>query len=73
MSNPDHDEGGSAFPVPETEFHAYIPGMTLRDYFAGEALAKTVRDEGLYTPEQLARHCYAIADAMIDARKVFNG
>jgi hypothetical protein len=36
------DEGGQAFPVPSTEDHHYIPGMTLRDYFAGQALAAAI-------------------------------
>jgi len=42
------------------------PGMTLRDYFAGQAL---VLDFGSgVTPAEQARHAYNVADAMLAAR-----
>lgn len=47
------------------------PGMTLRDYFAGQELAKTPGAYLLDEPiayERLARHCYRMADAMLTAR-----
>ena len=31
--------GGQAFPTPETDSEHRVPGMTLRDYFAGANLA----------------------------------
>lgn len=52
-------------------------GMTLRDYFAGQALAGNL-EQGLeieaisrwwHNPEKLASRAYEIADAMIEARK----
>jgi hypothetical protein len=48
-----------------------VGGMTLRDYFAGQALASinlgiSVTD-AYYS--QTAKHCYALADAMLKARE----
>ena len=48
------------------------PGMTLRDYFAGQELAKTAGTYLLDEPlayQRLATHCYRMADAMLKARK----
>lgn len=74
MSNPDRDEGGSAFPVPETENHYYIQGMTLRDYFAGQALTGLcAASEKVEDLDHVAVLAYGIADDMMDARKVTNG
>lgn len=39
--------------------------MTLRDYFAGQALAMSVPD----SPKQLAQWCYDVAAAMLEERK----
>jgi len=60
--------GGPAFPRGEIQS---APGMTLRDYFAGQALASInlgigVTDE-FYS--RTAKHCYALADAMLKARE----
>jgi hypothetical protein len=47
-------------------------GMTLRDYFAGQALASVNLGIGV-TDEfhrRTANHCYALADAMLKAREV---
>jgi len=65
--------GGCTFPVkigPEEE-----PGLTKRDWFAGQALqgqpAPTVAMMGEQgyreSLEELAQHCHAIADAMLKA------
>lgn len=60
------DDGGPASPqINETS------GMTLREYFAGQALAglladPTVRGEGLQ--KKVARLSFEIADAMLAAR-----
>ena len=84
MKTPSND-GGAAFPV------MYVSeGMTLRDYFAGQALAQLIKREvrkifedgrkmdcfGLDdSPEvpwhtsHIASESYAIADAMLAARK----
>lgn len=44
--------------------------MTLRDYFAAKAMLMSFGPEGsTATKEQMAGECYAMADAMIEARK----
>ncbi|NTG07198.1 hypothetical protein [Rhizobium rhizogenes] len=46
------------------------PGMSLRDWFAGQALAESTRgiwDSHKY--DDVAKRAYGIADAMIAARK----
>ena len=44
-------------------------GMTLRDWFAGQALAG-LAFMGTHQPyESDAKHCYEMADAMLKARK----
>ena len=49
-------------------------GMTLRDYFAGQALAMLASENGseggagFYDPKTAAGRSYAIADAMLAAR-----
>jgi hypothetical protein len=77
------NDGGPAFPRTEI---VSIGGMSLRDYFAGQALAGSLASQ---TPEShwsfaalpeettndnakngIARLCYDIADAMIKAREV---
>lgn len=73
------NDGGKAFPVPgitlpDGSVAMGTSGMTLRDYFAGQALSgvlssgdldlKKVADE----PEKLACITYAVSDAMIKAR-----
>jgi len=69
--------GGSAFPVAGyQEINGYVlptTGMTLRDYFAGQALAGAMAsskvwktdEENIDTPERYAVLAYNIADAMI--------
>lgn len=72
-----HNDGGMAFPVPNDADVNGNPGMTLRDWFAGTVAAtyagKTdyVNQSGmarLWTPSQVAKTAYAIADAMIAER-----
>lgn len=65
------DDSGPAFPNPGTS----ATGMTLRDYFAGQALAGVWagRESDFVkisapTTTDVAVACYAIADAMIQAR-----
>ena len=73
--------GGPAFPLPdpfvmapgnETEMRQVAVGMTLRDYFAAQALATSVAyatvDIDTWAPSDFAAHAYAIADAMLKAR-----
>lgn len=77
----DTNDGGPAFPLGDT----YVqlpgeaigrsrghPGMTLRDWFAGQALCGSIAfpipgNEKI--PENAARFAYAYADAMLAARK----
>ena len=58
------NEGGQAFPQLNST------GMTLRDWFAGQALAGNLEillDTA--TDESIARMAYNLADRMIEARK----
>jgi len=72
MSAPTND-GGPAFPMTGEECHNLRysqPGMTLRDYFAGQALAGALADPTCdLAPIELAKIAYREADAMLAARK----
>jgi hypothetical protein len=69
--------GGPAFPV-ETVYHHNgqieygTPGMTLRDWFAGQALNGWLStfgpDDPLASAKEVAIFAYGVADAMIAAR-----
>lgn len=69
------NDGGPVFPIPKEDWL----GMTLRDWFAGQALAmlgdpkvgNPVCDpeENRNIDRRLAEACYGIADAMIEARR----
>jgi hypothetical protein len=67
-------DGGPAFPVPnyvarDGHTHESRPaGMSLRDYFAGQALAGNMA-RSLYETASVARHSYELADAMLKARE----
>lgn len=77
------DDGGPAFPTePNTQPGFYLHhGMSLRDYFAGQALPAVivVTSEGNHRPimrdgertiaPAIARDAYEMADAMLAARK----
>lgn len=66
MSTEPIDDGGSAFPLPEDELHCVSPGMSLRDWFAGQALAgKPNFDQDF---QRDAIYCYLMADAMLAER-----
>lgn len=70
------NDGGPAFPVPSvswTERDARcvalgFPGMTLRDYFAGQALAGMPWSCEISRKDQ-AKQCFQIADSMLAARE----
>lgn len=69
MSEEAKDEGGPAFPVPETDQNYYQSGMTLRDYFAAAALTGLHAGcEGAFSAAHMAEMAYAQADAMITER-----
>jgi len=73
--------GGPAFPRPighhptaGCEYNAAQNGMTLRDWFAGQALAGYMANPNLVYGDSVARQrvakvCYGLADAMLEARK----
>jgi hypothetical protein len=61
------DTGGLAFPSAYGTTNGN-DGLTMRDYFAGQALASFDWAHRETTYEQDARQCYQLADAMIKAR-----
>jgi hypothetical protein len=76
-------DGGPAFPVSWDMDGATVamPGMTLRDWFAGQALAGWLASSPgnerhpVVTGQDdvVAGHAYAMADAMLAAREVSDG
>jgi hypothetical protein len=69
-----HNDEGPAFPrlLPDgMGGYSIAPGMSLRDYFAGQALAglcQGARGSG-YNKAELSRYAFAAADAMLAARE----
>jgi hypothetical protein len=58
-----------AYPI---TYQSYCPytGMTLRDYFASKVMPQSFKDACRPSEKAgAAVRCYAIADAMIEARK----
>lgn len=68
------DEGGNAFPACEKADQNGTMGMTLRDYFAGQALTSiaSMHHGTAFDPNGCATSAYEIADAMIKAREASN-
>lgn len=67
------DDGGPAFPVTREHYDDSEPGMSLRDWFAGMAVAGALNSQAAevrlrLVPESLAREAYALADALIAER-----
>ena len=56
---------------PTTGLTTISDGMTLRDYFAAQAMNKII-GSGPWTPEEVSTAAYKIADAMLEARNVNN-
>jgi hypothetical protein len=74
------DTGGTAFPTVNYVQNAGVGasvmelrgGMTLRDYFAAEAMQGFISNTDLvhmYNPENMAKWAYERADAMLKARE----
>ena len=69
-----HEDGGPAFPTPRNEFGENSPSMSLRDWFAGQALACLAHpknENGGYL--KLAKDAYAMADVMLYERDTNKG
>ena len=69
--DPRRPEGGAAFPhVAADGHHDYRPGMSLRDWFAGQVVASAASIYGFNDAGalELSRHAYRVADAMIRER-----
>lgn len=72
------DDGGTAFPSEQHECQdntwnqTFDPGMSLRDWFAGMALSRSLSD-GIYTDSEgmkgVAEAAYEMADAMLKERE----
>ena len=58
-------------PADDPAIKAYHPGMTLRDYFAAKAMQGLIVDPERvdHSRQECARLSYAMADAMMEARK----
>jgi hypothetical protein len=72
----EREDGGPAFPMNTAARGEYIPqrdGMSLRDWFAGQALAGLLASEEpdfqMPSKAKLADTAYGYADAMLAARK----
>lgn len=67
-------QGGSAFPVREPTLHTEM-GMSLRDYFAGQAIAGALSENDDYDAadwKNCAAYAYRLADAMLTERNKAN-
>jgi hypothetical protein len=77
-----HNDGGPAFPAPAGVSHITLQGMTLRDWFAGQALSgidglrahyvsnrEQERDEAERRAAWAAAAAYRYADAMLEERE----
>jgi hypothetical protein len=64
-------DGGPAFPTVETEHFRTVDGMSLRDWFAGQAMAamNVSLSASPSTISLTASTAFEFADAMIAARK----
>ena len=61
-------DGGPAFPSHGSMGEVVQNGMTLRDWYAGQALSKLANSLSDYD-SRTVRQCYALADGMLEARK----
>lgn len=71
MSN-ETDTGGHAFPVPVGVVAGMEQGMTLLDWFAGQALAGILSIERAYENDgesEIAQWAYDHAEAMIEQKR----
>lgn len=69
----EHPDSGHPFTPGPTMTRDEFHGMTLRDYFAGQAIGGLMGDCKMPDDESIphiAERAYAMADAMLKARKV---
>lgn len=71
------NDGGQAFPTAPTEWSGLNEGMSLRDYFAAQAMCALLtnnsddaEDRVRNAADLIASRAYVMADAMIKARDV---
>jgi hypothetical protein len=67
-----HDKSGPAFPVTLQQDGPpalVLPGMSLRDWFAGQALVGMCVCAAIFDEPSAATHAYKLADAMLAARE----
>ena len=57
-------DGGPAFPSPGA-----FDGMSLRDWFAGQAMEALLETGHFNNLEEMSAHAYSLADAMIEGRE----
>jgi hypothetical protein len=65
------ETGGAAFPSTQDQWERGMEGMTLRDWFAGQALSGLLAKYNLNAPSDqntLAQMSYELADAMLAER-----
>ena len=68
------NDGGPAFPSEsydaEVDSDTVKPGMSLRDWLAGQALSNQALGQAYHNrPDLLAEHAYEYADAMLTHRE----
>lgn len=73
-------DGGPAFPldVHPSNVDLVVSGMSIRDWFAGQAIAgiyahTTSEERGYLDPEKAVVFAYEVADAMLKQRPVSEG
>lgn len=66
--------GGPVHPTGYVEVFDDWPGMTLRDWFAGQAIHSLIanRDASQYGHNDLAQEAYQIAEAMVEVKNTYN-
>ncbi len=62
-------DGGPAYPVPNSANQNGQEGMSLRDHFAGLAMAAIIASSAEGTSDSDAKAAYIYADAMLRARE----
>lgn len=63
-------DGGSAYPI-ETTATPWSPGLSIRDWLAGQALANPYTFSEV-NPDKIAEWAYQVADAMLFERSKGN-